>query len=383
MQLGYIMRNDPLKSAVLVAGGSNLESTISDVIKRFGIKLDVFNCSEYAIAGVESLSDILICVASPAVLDRLTHCLNDVMLKQPVIIFPDIMSGDKKGDQISQLVSRLFSQRDMSFFEPQYQSVAPEVNVNSMKRALQNNEFKMYYQPIHDRVRKCVLGFESLVRWENPETGEIVVPDKFIPVIESADLIIDFGFWTIEKVCQQIKKWHDQYPSETPIRVSVNLSPRQFTCPELSDRIIQIVESHGIEPSSIALEITESAFMDDMDAANLMLLKLKSKKIPIYLDDFGTGFSSLSYLLHFPVDVIKIDKSFVQWMHVDQQSEEIVRSVISLAHNLGMKVVAEGVESKEHLEALESQNCDYIQGYYYARPLTVEDATDYLTHCSI
>jgi len=144
---------------------------------------------------------------------------------------------------------------------------------------------------------------------------------------------------------------------------------------------MDITKSYNMDPENIIFEITESAFMEDMESANIILLTLKSKKFTLYLDDFGTGYSSLTYLLHFPVDTLKIDKSFVEWMHIDEQSEEIVRSVISLAHNLKMKVVAEGVETEEHLSMIREFKCDYGQGYFFDKPLNSEDAGKLLESC--
>ncbi|HOW83870.1 MAG TPA: EAL domain-containing protein, partial [Spirochaetota bacterium] len=169
-----------------------------------------------------------------------------------------------------------------------------------------------------------------------------------------------------------------EFSFSPPIRVNVNLSARQFVLDELCERIFRIVEEYRVPPESLAFEITESAFMEDMESANLMLLKLKAGKHRIYMDDFGTGYSSLSYLQHFPVDTLKIDKSFVEWMHIDEQSEQIVRAIIDLAHNLKMTVVAEGVEVDEHRDVLKKYGCDYGQGYYFSKPLDVPAARQYL-----
>lgn len=252
------------------------------------------------------------------------------------------------------------------------------ITVDRLRRALDGGEFEMWYQPIVECGTGTLKGFESLVRWRNADTGELIRPDSFIPVIESADIVIPFGFWIIEAVCRQMKQWSESFHCDPPLRVSINLSARQFTCGILAETIVDIIHRYGVDPLALALEITESAFMDDMDAANLMLLKLRAQKIKIYLDDFGTGFSSLSYLVHFPVDVIKIDKSFVTWMNVDEQSEEIVKSVIALAHNLKMQVVAEGVEDEELVGSLRALGCDFIQGYFYSKPLCAPDASDYI-----
>ena len=175
------------------------------------------------------------------------------------------------------------------------------ITVERLRRALDNNEFEMWYQPIVDCGTGTLRGFESLVRWRDADTGKLVFPDSFIPVIESADIVIPFGFWIIEAVCRQMQVWCDSFHCDPPLRVSINLSARQFTCGILAETIFDIINTYAVDPVTLALEITESAFMDDMEAANLMLLKLRSRRIKIYLDDFGTGFSSLSYLVHFPL----------------------------------------------------------------------------------
>jgi EAL domain-containing protein (putative c-di-GMP-specific phosphodiesterase class I) len=252
------------------------------------------------------------------------------------------------------------------------------ITVERLRRALDNGEFELWYQPIIEPQTGRLAGFESLVRWNDADTGKIIFPDHFIPTIESDDIVVPFGFWIMEQACMQMKAWDDFFHCDPPLRVGVNLSARQFTCGVLAEKMVEIIHRFGINSSFVALEITESAFLDDMEAANLALLKLRAEKIKIYLDDFGTGFSSLSYLLHFPVDVIKIDKSFVKWMHVDEQSDEIVKAVIDLAHNLKMNVVAEGVEEKESLDKLAGYGCDFIQGYYYSKPLCAADATAYV-----
>ena len=252
------------------------------------------------------------------------------------------------------------------------------ISVERLRRALDDGEFELWFQPIIEQRTGRLSGFESLVRWKDADTGKIVFPDHFIPTIESDDIVVPFGFWIMEQACRQMKAWDEQFHCDPPLRVGVNLSARQFTCGVLVEKMVEIIRRYGIDSRFVALEITESAFLDDMETANLMLLKLRAEKIKIYLDDFGTGFSSLSYLLHFPVDVIKIDKSFVKWMHVDEQSEEIVKSVIDLAHNLKMQVVAEGVEEEEPLAKLAEYGCDYIQGYYYSKPLCAADASAFV-----
>ncbi len=246
-----------------------------------------------------------------------------------------------------------------------------------LNRGLERGEFNLYYQPILSITDERIAGFEALIRWDHPEHG-FVSPDDFIPIAERLPFIMPLGFWIIREAVAQVKIWQKKLVIDHPIHMGVNLSANQFVNPGLSDGIADIMKSSNADPSFFAFEITESAFMTDMETANLQLLKLKSNHHSIFMDDFGTGYSSLSYLQHFPVDTLKIDQSFVRWMHMDEQSLSIVRSVIGLAHNLGMKVVAEGMEEKEHLVKLRDLDCDYGQGYLFAMPLDPEDAGEYL-----
>ncbi len=244
-------------------------------------------------------------------------------------------------------------------------------------RAFDNKEFEMFYQPIHTMNDNRLVGFEALIRWNHPEKG-MITPDDFIPEIEKSHLIFPIGFWIIEEACRQLNEWRHLYNDNFPLKISINLSPKQFHHTELINSILRIIDKYELDPADIIFEITESVFMHDIDVANTMLLELKSHKIKIYMDDFGTGYSSLSYLMHFPVDTLKIDKSFVQWMHVDEQSEEIVRAVIGLAHNLNMEVVSEGIETEEHVQMLRNLKSDYGQGYYYSKPLNSRSAGQYI-----
>ncbi len=185
--------------------------------------------------------------------------------------------------------------------------------------ALKNSRFRLYFQPVISLDENRVAGFESSIRWDHEEKG-IIKPDDFMPTLENSPLIIAAGFWVIEEAARQISEWKKDYPHLLPLSINVNLSVRQFMHSELDFEIERILQTHGVEPRDISFEITESAFMEDMDSANLMLLKLKNNEHCIYMDDFGTGYSSLSYLQHFPVDRLKIDKSFVQWMHIDDRA---------------------------------------------------------------
>ncbi len=244
-------------------------------------------------------------------------------------------------------------------------------------RAFENREFSLYYQPVISLTDGSVTGFETLIRWIDPDRG-VIPPSEFIPAIESSQLIVPLGYWIVSEAASQLKQWQEKFPLNSLPRLNINLSPRQFAQKDLCARITEIINMNGMSTDRFALEITESVILDDVETANLTMLQFKSNNYSLYMDDFGTGYSSLSYLLYYPIDVIKIDKSFVQWMHIDEQSEEIVKSVIELAHNLKKKVVAEGVETEEHYFSLKEMGCDYGQGYFFAHPLPGEEAEEYL-----
>ncbi len=269
-----------------------------------------------------------------------------------------------------------------------YSSAPPDLNDRKLVHnreveeqlweALDKNYFRLYYQPVISFSTGMLSGFEALIRIEDPEKG-IISPDKFIAVAENSAIIFPLGLWIIEEACRQIEYWKEKFTLNSPLRININLSAKQFIHPQLTSHIFEIIDRYAIDHNDIGFELTESAFMEDMESANISLLELRSKKFPLYMDDFGTGYSSLSYLMHFPVDLIKIDQSFVKWMHIDEQSETLVRSLVSLAHNLKLKVVAEGVDDESHIDILKNCGCDYGQGYLFAKPLSAGEAEEFVS----
>ncbi|MDB9312829.1 PAS domain S-box protein [Spirulina sp. CS-785/01] len=235
----------------------------------------------------------------------------------------------------------------------------------------QPSEFLAYYQPILSLKTGKLAGFEALLRWQHPTKG-LVSPAKFIPLAEETGLIVPLGEWILTEAMRQLRKWEKQFPQHFPLTMSVNLSGKQIREPELIDQIDKILARTGLESRYLKLEITESMLMDNAEAATEMLLALRSRQIKLSIDDFGTGYSSLSYLHRFPVNTLKIDRSFVKRMQPNGSNSEIVRAIVSLAHNLGMDVVAEGIEIGIQLQQLKSLGCEYGQGYFYAPPLSQE-----------
>jgi diguanylate cyclase (GGDEF)-like protein/PAS domain S-box-containing protein len=242
-----------------------------------------------------------------------------------------------------------------------------------LRRALERQEFIVYYQPIIDLEARQLGGFEALLRWRHPQQG-LVSPGEFIPVAEETGLIKPIGLWVLQESCRQMKEWQDRHPSARNMRIAVNLSGHQLAQPDLVEQVRRTVDSTGIDPRTLAVEITESALVRDMSAGAAVLQQLRELSIQLNIDDFGTGYSSLSYLQNLPIDTLKIDRSFIKSIKQDGGRSEIVQAIISLAHNLKMKVVAEGVETREQLDALCALNCNGAQGFLFARPLPPEEA---------
>jgi diguanylate cyclase (GGDEF)-like protein/PAS domain S-box-containing protein len=235
-----------------------------------------------------------------------------------------------------------------------------------LRHALERNEFKLHYQPQLNLCSGRVVGMEALLRWEHPVLG-MIAPSRFIGLAEEMGLIIPIGAWVIRTACLQTKAW--QLAGLGELRVAVNLSPRQFTQKALVQSVADVLGETGLEARFLELELTESMVMNDVDQAVTILRNLKGLGIQIAIDDFGTGYSSLSYLRRFPIDVLKIDQSFVSDLALNLDDAAIVRSIISLAHSLRLKVIAEGVETAEQLAFLRLHGCDQMQGYYFSRPL--------------
>ncbi|EOA03908.1 diguanylate cyclase/phosphodiesterase with PAS/PAC sensor domains protein [Herbaspirillum frisingense GSF30] len=245
----------------------------------------------------------------------------------------------------------------------------------NLRRALDQEEFKLYYQPKLSLKDGSVIGAEALIRWQSPEQG-MVPPDRFIPFAEDAGLIVPIGEWVLRTACHQNKCW--QQAGLPTIPVAVNLSPRQLN-QSLPDFVSDVLAQSGLAPSCLELEITENVVMKDAEKSVATLHALKRLGLQISVDDFGTGYSSLSYLRRFPVDALKIDKSFVRDIARDADSAAIVKAVISLAHILNLRVIAEGVEDEEQHAFLKENACDEVQGYYFGKPMAVADFTEWLT----
>ncbi len=244
---------------------------------------------------------------------------------------------------------------------------------SDLRRALEKDELCVYYQPIVSLASGELHGFEALVRWQHPERG-IVSPDDFVPLAEETGLILPIGLRVLWDACNQLWKWQQYSLSNRDLIMSVNLSGKQLMQPDLIQRIEEVLHESQINPWHLKLEITETVVMENPELAAVTLAKLRSLGVRLSIDDFGTGYSSLSYLNRFPVDTLKIDRSFVTSMNAADENLQIVKTIVTLAGNLGMQVVAEGVETEEQLEQLRSLKCQYGQGFLFSKPLAVTDA---------
>jgi len=245
---------------------------------------------------------------------------------------------------------------------------------NDIHSALVNNEFVLNYQPIIELPFKRIKGMEALIRWQKHDN--VIYPNDFIPITEKSHLIIPIGEWVIRTACEQGKIW--QTLSKHPMSMSVNLSPVQFQDTNIINILSDALKQSLFDPSCLKLEITETAIMADVQQSINILHEIKNMGIQISIDDFGTGYSSLNYLKQLPIDYIKIDRSFIVDMTNNKSDAAIVKTIIELAHNLGFKVIAEGVETEEQLIIINELGCFEIQGYYFSRPMTVSDATEYI-----
>ena len=244
-----------------------------------------------------------------------------------------------------------------------------------MRRGIEREEFLIYYQPISCLNTGKLAGFEALARWKHPTRG-IVSPGEFIPVAEETGTIIPLGTWILKKACQQMQLWQAKYPHQSAMQISVNLSGKQLREPSLLDKIDSIIQETGLSAKHLKLEITESSLIENMEVATQTLLEIKTRGIKLSMDDFGTGYSSLSYLHRFPVDILKIDRSFVQDIQINKGNYAIVKAIVTLAHVLEMEVIAEGIEDTYQLNQLKLLNCEYGQGYYFAKPLNQQQAEE-------
>ncbi|KNY26167.1 diguanylate cyclase/phosphodiesterase [Pseudobacteroides cellulosolvens ATCC 35603 = DSM 2933] len=237
---------------------------------------------------------------------------------------------------------------------------------HQLHKALDLNQLTLHYQPIVEGITSEILGIEALLRWNHPERG-LISPTQFIPIAEQSGLIIPIGQWVLREACRQNKKWQDE--GFQKVRIAVNLSARQFYSESLTEEIRTILEETELTPQYLELKITEGFMIKDPDYVNTVINGIRAMGVTVSIDDFGTGYSSLSQLRNFSVNVVKIDRSFVQNIGTDRNNISIVRAIIELAHGMNLKVVAEGIETETERKLLQQHNCDEMQGYFFAKPM--------------
>ncbi|WP_051282026.1 putative bifunctional diguanylate cyclase/phosphodiesterase [Azovibrio restrictus] len=287
-------------------------------------------------------------------------------------------------------IQELLKNADLAMYQAKaagragFRFFAPEMNElvsqrlwleSSLRKALPRQELLLHFQPQFRLADRTLVGFEALVRWQHPEEG-LIPPGRFIPVAEACNLILPLGEWVLRQACRQNRSWQEQ--GLAPVTVAVNLSAVQFRHPDLCSMVEGILRETGLAPEYLELEITESVVMQDSERVIQVLRALKAIGLKISIDDFGTGYSSLSYLKRFPIDKIKIDRSFVQDIPADQDDAAIVEAILSIARKLGLKGIAEGVETREQLDFLGASGCEEMQGYLCGRPLSAVEATQVL-----
>jgi diguanylate cyclase (GGDEF)-like protein len=373
--LGHAFGDSLLKSVAERLSGCVREG---DTVARMGS--DEFAVIVEDVPGAEA-------VASPSqkIMDELSrpfvHYGQEVFVTTSMGIV--VREPHHKGDIIKDAVTAMQRAKDSD--PNSYQFFTPEMNARAfqrlafesgLRRALMRDEFVIEYQPQVDLETGRIFGAEALLRWMHPDLG-VVSPTEFVPVLEETGMVIPVGEWVLRRACEQARAWSDE--GLPPVRIAINLSARQFKQPNLTDTVSRVLRSTGLDPSSLELELTEGILMEDTAQSGKKLQRLKQDEgLRVTIDDFGTGYSSLAYLKRFPLDVLKIDKSFVGDLARDPDDAAIVSTIINLAHNLRLKVIAEGVETGPQLQFLRDGGCDAIQGFFFSPPLPADDFAELL-----
>src|SRR5690606_29114560 len=318
------------------------------------------------------------------VAERILESLSEPFVLSGREFFVTASIGIALSPQDGEDMSQLMKNADTAMYHAKergknnFQFYQAEMNASALERlelesdlrhALEERQFLLHYQPQYLADGMTLTGIEALLRWWHPSRG-LVSPADFVPALEELGLVVEVGDWVLDEACRQMAEW--QAAGLRVPRVSVNLSARQFSDGRLGQRIAAILQARGIEPSSLELELTESILMRDIGDAMEMLDSLKRLGLSIAIDDFGTGYSSLNYLKQLPIDVLKIDRCFVDGLPQAEQDGQITRAIIAMSHSLSLSVIAEGVETQEQLDFLREHGCDEVQGFFLARPMPAE-----------
>ncbi|MCB1959673.1 MAG: GGDEF domain-containing response regulator [Rhodocyclaceae bacterium] len=281
-------------------------------------------------------------------------------------VYDLLMNAETASAQVKRKGGNSFRFYDREMNAASAERVALEAE---LRHAVERDQLFLEFQPVLDARSGRIVSAEALVRWTHPRLGR-VPPDRFIPIADETGLIIDIGSWVLDEACRCCQRWHQA--GFTHMKVSVNVSAMQFGQPRLLETVRDALARSSLSPASLMLEITESSLMENAESTAGMLRALRNMGVRISVDDFGTGYSSLSYLKRFPLDVIKIDKSFVRDLCVDEEDAAIVRAIIALAHSMRRSTIAEGVETQAQIDILKRENCEYFQGFYFGRPMAIE-----------
>jgi diguanylate cyclase (GGDEF)-like protein/PAS domain S-box-containing protein len=370
--------NDSLGHAVgdqlLTAVASRIEAALrpSDSVARFGGDEFVVLCEELATPedAIVIADRILDAINRPIMLSD-----NEIYVGASIgIAFPTAAHASPE-DVLRDADAAMYQAKGrgrarwVSFDDAMRADVIDRLDIdNTLRRAIERHELRVFYQPIFAIDTGELAGVEALVRWEHPERG-LLLPGEFIGIAEDTGLIVPIGRWVLEQACHQVQRWLASRRGDLPFKVAVNLSGRQLSFLGLADDVAAILSRTGIDPARLTLEITESVVMHDVDMSTATLSRLKDLGVELAVDDFGTGYSSLSYLRTFPVDLLKVDRTFVRDMVEDPGDAAIVEAVVNLAHTLGLHAVAEGVETSEQLSALRRIGCEFAQGFLLGRPV--------------
>jgi diguanylate cyclase (GGDEF)-like protein len=383
---GFKRFNDTLGhgvgDAMIKACGERLAGVLreDDTAARFGgdeFVLVLENLTKASDAAVVA-EKVLSCCAEPLVIDgrelRVTACIG-------VSIYPE--DGADGETLVKNADTAMYRAKDKGhgscqFYAAQMNAQGAErlVLEDGLRRAIERGELELHYQPKMDLHTQRIVGVEALMRWRHPTLG-LVSPAQFISIAEDTGLIVPLGKWALQTACAVARDW--QQRGLPPLQMSVNLSPRQLTSPTLIADISEVLATSGLDPTLLELEITEGAMMKSPEQAAALLQEIRGMGIGLAIDDFGTGYSSLSYLTRFPLSTVKIDRSFVHDLSTHPDAQALIQGIITLAHGLRMKVVAEGVETAEQLAYLRSHGCDQIQGYWLCKPMPAQDALTFMT----
>ena len=309
----------------------------------------------------------------------LTHEIH-VSVSIGITIFPDDSDDTDtliKNADIAMYYAKEHGKNNYQYFSKNMnESMSIRLSLESyLRKAISENEFELYYQPQICTKTNKLLAAEALIRWNSSDMG-MVFPDQFISIAEESGLILEIGEWVLNEACRQLKEWQNQGLPD--ISIAVNVSSVQFARQGLPDLLKKLLKKYSLNPRYLEVELTESIFLDDEDKASATLSSIRDMGINVSLDDFGTGYSSLGYLRKYPIDTLKIDRSFILEISNSDEGEAVIVAIISMAHAMGLSVVAEGVEDKTQLTFLKAHKCDFIQGYYYYKPMTADKLTDIL-----